>query len=177
MRVLIQWATSTATDWVAYDITRAADVRALPKKPSPTDSSVLDGQPGWIAAVNIQGIEFAGFDHIGFGISGTALVVTCWNDDPADYPAGTRWGQVWTLDTPAPDPRFGGQVNTRQTLAWYCEANSEPVLAGITGYQPFTAMPIPAANNTIHGVWVSDTQWDTLRTVRTPHGWREWVGN
>lgn len=174
MRVLIQWATATASDWVEYNFTSISQIRAVPKKPVPSDASTLDNAPGWISAVNIQGIEFTGYDHIGFALSGGALVVTCWNDDPEDFPVGTRWGQVWALQPPAPDPAFGGQVNTRQSVIWYGEAQSDPALAGVP-VLPYAQMVKPHQNNTIHGVWMSDGQWAALEGARSQRGWREWV--
>lgn len=68
MRVLIQWATSAPGDWTTYDLNAPRDVRNLPKKPVPNNSSTLDGNPGWVAGVNIQGVVFTGFDHIGFDV-------------------------------------------------------------------------------------------------------------
>lgn len=173
MRVLVQWATTTVTDWVAYDITRIQDVRAMPKKPAPSDSPLIDDQPGWIAALNIQGVVFTGYDHIGFGMVGGALLVYAWNDDPEDFPVGTRWGQIWTI--PNLGPARGVAVNTNISVVWYCEPNALPVQMGLTDFQPWSAMSFPNANNTIHGVWVSDTHWDALAAARSMRGWREWI--
>lgn len=175
MRVYIQWSTQTVADWVAYDITGMRDIRSLPKKPSPSDSPIIDNQLGWVCAVNIQGVVFEGYDHIGFDAAGSEIIVTCWNDDPVDFPAGSRWGQVWRLDFPAPDVAVGGLINTRQTVTWYCEAGSYPVSIGLTSYRPYSEMVFPNSNNTIHGVWLPDTKYDEHVSARTLHGWREWI--
>lgn len=103
MKVLIQWATSTVSDWVQYDITNMSQVRALPRKPVPSDSPVIDDDLGWIAAVNIQGVVLTG-DHVGFGIDGNGhLVVGQWNDDAADW-AAVPFGLLYTFGPLTPDP-------------------------------------------------------------------------
>jgi len=104
-KVLIQWATATAADWVEYTFTSMSDVRAVPKKPEPSDSPLIDDEPGWIAAVNIQGVVLTG-DHVGFNLDGQGrLVVGKWNDDPADWPFLDRdgFGLLYTFDSFAPD--------------------------------------------------------------------------
>jgi hypothetical protein len=139
-KVLIQWATATVSDWVEYTFTSMSDVRAVPKKPEPSDSPVIDNNLGWIAAVNIQGVVLTG-DHIGFSLDGQGrLVVGLWNDDPADWPC--PWGLLYTFDSCAPDlqlpvdaefaaanPGICGQVNgnwyiinTRQTVVPHADA-------------------------------------------------------
>jgi len=100
MRVLVQWATATVADWVTSAITSLADVRAMPRKPVPSDSPLIDDQPGWAAAVNIQGVVLTG-DHVGFSLPGGVLTVGVWNDDPADWP--TPWGLLYTFGTIKPD--------------------------------------------------------------------------
>jgi len=141
----IQWATNAvnAADWVWYTFSSLSDIRAVPKKPSPSDSPLIDGQPGWIAALNIQGVTLTG-DHIGFNMDGEGrLVVGVWNDDPVDWPpfAGSGFGWLYTFDSIAPDPsrpvssdfaaeypaevgQIGGQwflLNTRQTVIRYAD--------------------------------------------------------
>lgn len=150
MKILVQWATSTVGEWVQYDINSMADVRAMPRRPVPSDSPLIDDQPGWIAAINIQGVVLMG-DHIGFGLNGDGhLVVGKWNDDGADW-AGVPFGLVYTFGPLAPDPRFPadaafallhpGQVqwvgdrylllNTQQTVTKYADdAVLQSLLAG-----------------------------------------------
>jgi hypothetical protein len=192
VRVLVQWATATVADWVTYDINRIQDVRAMPKKPRPSDSPVIDNSAGWVAALNIQGIVFTGYDVIGFTYASGALRVHCRNDGP-DFAANQRWGQVWELQSYAPDPRFpvpnpdpnpswqrglvGGvmcYVNTRQSVTWYGEPQSDPVTQGVPGVLPFASMPMPTnPNDILYGVWVSDAQWAALSAARSPKSWRE----
>jgi hypothetical protein len=174
MKVLIQWATATPTDWIQYDIQSVGDARRLPRKNVPTFNPVIDNTPGWIAAVNIQGVVFTGYDHIGFEMLNGTLVVTCWNDDLEDFPVGTRWGQKWTLGIPAPDPKIGGALNTVQTCTWYGEPNCQPVLLGVPNVHPYSELTFPPNNQTLHGVWVSDTLWAQHENIRSSHTWDEW---
>ena len=124
MKVLVQWATSTMTDWVQYDINSMADVRAMPRKPVPGDSPLIDDQPGWISAVNIQGVVFSA-DHLGFAIDGNGhLVVGKWNDDAADWPA-VPFGWRYTFGPLAPDPNL--PLARRPNAAAYLAAHPEGV--------------------------------------------------
>lgn len=176
----MQWATSSPGDYEAFDLTRIAQVRSLPKKPEPIATSQLDAAAGWIADVVVQGVSFSGWDHLSAAFpGGSALQVVAWNDDPVDYPDGP-YGHVWTFHDPAPDPRYG-EVNTRQLLTVYADVpfqvafwtgqrtSSGPVLV-----RPWSEFPMPAANVTLHGIWQSDDSWAAHVAVRTPHGWREW---
>lgn len=174
MRVYIQWATSTPQPWTPYDLDRIQDVRGLPRKPAPTGGESLDMQPGWLAAVDIQGVTFTGYDHMTFAVSGAGLLVYAWNDDPEDFPVGTRWGQVWFFDTLAPDARFGGAMNTRQTVTWYAEPGSIVVAHGIAA-RPWSELPKPAQNVTSHGVWMPDDLWAAHQALQVPHSWEEWA--
>ena len=66
-------------------------------------------------------------------------------------------------------------MNTRQTCTWYGEPQSTPVLLGVPGVLPYADFVPPAANATIHGVWLTDQQWSAHEAKRSAHGWREWV--
>lgn len=173
MKVLIQWATSNPGDWDTYDINSVRDVRRLPRKPPPVGGENLDGNAGWVAGINIQGVVFTGYDHIGFEMVNGVLIVKCWNDG-SDFAVGERWGQVWQFPAPFFDERFG-QMNVEQTVTWYGESQSTPVLLGVQGVRPWAEF-VPAPNNqTIHGVWMSDALWAEHQARQSTRGWREWV--
>lgn len=174
MRVLIQWAASAPADWTVYDINNISDARRLPRKPLPTASSSLDAAFGWYAAINIQGVLFDGYDHVGFELVSGTLIVKCWNDDLEDFPVGTRWGQVWQIPVPFFDSRVG-QVNVEQSVTWYGEADSAPVTLGVPNVRPWAEFVPPPSNTTIHGVWMTDAQWAAHEAVRSVRYWREWV--
>lgn len=173
MKLLFQWTLRNPTDWREIDSSAFA---ALPRRAEPNPGQTGDNntQLGWLHALNVQGILFAGCDHYHVSEAGEAVVVTVWNDDPVDFPPGTRHARVWTFLPPAPDPLFGGQVNTRQSQV----VHTENQLAFLPAAQNTTVLPwavfAPPANP-IHGIWVSDAKEDEHRAVRSARGWREWA--
>lgn len=176
MKVYIQWAKSTPEDWVAVDLTRIAQVRNLPKKPVPTSSSVVDNTAGWLCGLNVQGIDFSGYDHTAVEIVGSGLRITGWQDDTEDF-GDTRWATEWTLMPPAPDPNIGGRINTVQTRRVFATPDAAPWFGGygpdVLPWEQFTP---PDTNLTVHGVWMSDELYAAHRAKRSFHGWREWIG-
>lgn len=182
MLVYIQWAKSSPEDYKAYEIASMQDVRRLPRKGIPSSGSTLDDTEGWVADAVVQGVSFAGFDHISAAFpGGGALAVIVWNDDPEDYPEGPS-GYVWTFYPPAPDPRYGGEVNTVQTLTVYTDVleqiafwTGQTTTGGPVTVLPWASFPTPASNAALHGIWVEDALYELHRSLRTPHGWQEWV--
>lgn len=183
MRIYIQWATSEPGDYEPYVLSRVRHARAIPRRSAPLGGETLDTAPGWIADVVVQGVSFAGNDHVAFAFPNSRdLAVITWNDDPEDYPEGPV-GQVWTFHDPAPDSRYGGRVNTRQALAVYTD---DPALVAFwTGQttslgpvvvRTWAEFPTPDAADTLHGIWQTDDLYARHRERRTLHGWQEWVG-
>lgn len=180
MKVLVQWTKLNPEGWVELDLRDTPSLRKvwerLPKKPVPTGTETLDNSEGWIFDINVQGIHFGGSDHyavdflndpaLGFG-----LKITTWNDDPEDWPVGTRIATEWTLFDPAPDPAFGGAVNTRQFRRFWADD-----LVRFPNALPYATFIAPADAITRHGIWVSDQKLQEHMTVRGPaRGWREWI--
>ena len=182
MRLYVQWTLAAPGDWVAIDMTRDPHWRTLPKKPEPVGGEVIDQSPGWVMALNIQGVIFGGYDHYSVRYSDVdgALIATGWNDDPVDWPPGTREAYEWTFLPPAPDARLAGRFNTVQTCRVFTEqfphawegSNSS---GGPNLVLPWSSFTPPQANMTRHGIWVSDTLLMEHFAARTPHGWREWL--
>lgn len=176
MLIYVQWAKATAEDWFAWDVTRVQQIRNAAKKAVPTASSALDNNPGWINAANCQGIEFAGYDHVAVEIlSGGGLRITGWQDDTEDF-GDTRWATRWDLYPPAPDPALGGVTNTvQQRTVWV----TPDAVSWFGGYGPnvlpWDQFVLPPADQTFHGIWLTQEQFDQHRAVRSPHGWREWI--
>ena len=175
MIIYLQWAMAVPQDWTAVDVTRDQQIRNASKKAEPTGNEVLDNTPGWLFSANCQGIDFGGFDHTAIQtLPGNGLRITIWNDDPVDFPPGTRYAIRWDLMPPAPDPSIGNRINTVQTRTVWAEPNSDfgnkpyPVL-------PWTDFVLPPANMTFHGIWTTDQQMIDHVNVRSPHGWREWI--
>lgn len=174
MKVLIQWATSTPLDWVEYDIRSSRDVEALPRKPVPDGTEAIDDEPGWITAINIQGVVFLGMDHVAIDVVAGTLMVRTWNDDPEDHD-GAFIGQLWTFKDPAPDPSIGGRMNTRQTVEWYATPGSLPERNGILDLKPWAHFQHGAPQRTWHGVWLEDAHFEQHRSRQAVRGWHEWV--
>lgn len=182
MRTYIQWATAVPRDFQPLDATTPSHVRSLPRKPVPTRTSRLTGSSGWLADLIVQGVSFAGWDHVAIlPESESVLRIAAWNDDPEDYPDGPD-GHVWTFLDPAPDPRYGGQVNTRQLLTVYSDVpaqvefwTGQATSGGPVEVRPWADFPMPDADVTFHGIWQTDEKFAAHRLVQTPHGWREWV--
>lgn len=175
MKLLVQWTLAQPAGWVELEVRDTPQLRRvwerLPQRPEPVGSEVLDNSPGWIFDLNCQGIHFGGSDHYAVEPVSGGLRVTTWNDDPEEYPVGSRTATVWTLLDPAPDPAFGGVMNTRQTREFYADD-----LVRWPTALPYAAFVPPPPVATRHGIWVSDVLRDQHLTVRGPtRGWREWI--
>lgn len=180
MKIYVQWALRQARDWQLRD---SSEWATLPRKADqqntgPVANNVLDNNPGWLLALNVQGVEFVN-DHtvvedLNDGSGG--IRVTVWSDNPTTSPPGFREAQVWTFLPLAPDSRFGGALNTRQSRVVYPEAGkmadwaSPPELTTVRTWAEFLVPSTPA----VHGIWVSDATWNAHIAARTQHGWREW---
>jgi len=175
MRVYVQWAKATPEDWIAVDVRNTAVVRNLPKRPVPMGTETLDNGAGWLCGLNVQGIDFSGYDHTAVEfLAGDVLRITGWQDDPDDWLPGTRYATEWTLSPPAPDPALGGRVNTVQTRRVWAEAESTTWFGG-SPVLPWAEFAPPPTNLTIHGIWMPEDLFRAHAARRTPHGWREWV--
>jgi hypothetical protein len=183
--VLVQWATDPPANWqsVNVDATGSASRawRNLPSKPVPTGGETINAQTGWVYDLNVQGVTFAGYDHYAVEPVDQGVRVTVWNDDPEDWPAGTRNAAVWTMLTPAMDARYG-QFNTRQGLTRYLEQGAPaqyflPAEAslGPVVVRPWSEFSPPAANITRHGIWLSDELAANHVAAQALRGWRDWV--
>lgn len=178
MIVYLQWAKAVPESWESYDLTSNAQVRRFARKAEPNANSALDQQPGWLVAANIQGVTVTGWDHVGVEVSGDLITLSCWNDDPDDWPVGERWGNVWTFLPCAPDyslpGHLNGAMNTRQTSTCYADPGSNADVHN-PGAMDFALFPYPDTRNVFHGIWVGDTLWAEHEQLQAPHGWREWI--
>ena len=192
MKILLQWSLASPTDWVSIDLgttgAAAARWRNLPKKPVPPNNPTIDNNPGWLYDLCIDGVMLGGYDHYSAApvtVGGVAGIdVTLWNDDPDDWAIGTRHALVWRFLPPAPDSRFGGRLNTRQWLTYFLEPNApqaDRAGAGDTSGGPvvwrsWAEFVPPAANLTVHGVWLPDAlEQQHLAVRRADVRWHEWV--
>jgi hypothetical protein len=171
VRVDIQWARSRPRDWERVD---SADWSATPSKPDPTRLSAppgLDGTPGWINSLAVQGVEFSGDHYHVEHVSEDEIVVTCWTttDDTC--------ARVWRFRTLKPDPKFGGAINTDQGQTVYAVPGS--LLWERARQTAATVLPwdqfVPPASDVRHCPAMPDALHDEHRARLTVHGWREWT--
>ncbi len=178
MRLYLQWTLATPQDWLALDLDTSGPLRRvwekLPAKAEPVGGEIIDNLPGWGFDLNVQGVTFGGHDHYTVRPIAGGLEVTVWDDDPAEFPPGQREAQVWTFLDPAPDPAFGGAVNTRQSRVVYTEQPGKHAPDARTTIRPWSQFVIPTSL-VLHGIWVTDALLNQHVAVRQPHGWREWV--
>lgn len=180
MRVLVQWTKANPSGWQELDIGPAGAARNrwrnLPKKPEPVGNEAIDNSDGWIYDINCQGITFSGSDHYAIEpgsdpVLGEFVKITTWNDDPEDWPPGTRYAIEWVLYDPAPDPALGGIMNTRQVRRFWAEDQAKFPEA-----LPYDSFVVPPANITRHGIWITDSKASEHVGVRgSVRGWREWI--
>jgi hypothetical protein len=180
MKFLVQWTTDPPTDWVEYDITSLQDFKDMPKKPVPVGGEIIDALPGWVMAVDVQGLTLTGWDHYTADIVGDGLAVIVWNDDVAAPEFQGFIAKVWTFLIPKHDP-IVNLLNTDQRLDVYTDTNpgrwdGQTTTAGPVVVHPWADFTIPKpANRILHGINVEDALFDAHKAVRTVHGWEEWV--
>lgn len=176
MRIYVQWATAQPGDWQAVEVRNAAAVRSLPRRAVPTVASRVDHQPGWVNAINCQGIIFEGYDHIAveYLASTDTMVITGWQDDPDDFGEDERWATQWKLSPPAYDPVINDLNSVQQRTIWATEAVQQGYFAGVEDIRPWEEFVPPPSALTFHGIWLDDAVWHQHRTQRQFHGWDEW---
>lgn len=179
MRILVQWATTAPGDWVEMD---SADWALIPFRPTPGPgsraSSPVDGSPGWVHALCVQGVVFQGDHYHVVDLPGGRCLVSCWNDDPDDWGPSEYLARSVLFEPLQPDPLFGGAINTRQTWHVYAadragwEAGQKAGHgAQLRDYDWFQA----PSHGVGHGVWLTDQNHADLEAARSIRGWREWT--
>jgi len=197
MRVLLQWTKAHPEDWLEVDVRPTGPFRRawerLAAKALPTGGETIDDNPGWVFGLNIQGVEIGGFDHYagepftdenGNG----AIRVWGWNDDPVDWPVGTRQGYIWefregwataSFDVPGgvvthegPNQRLTVYLENPADIARWTGANYGVALVDV---HPWTDFVVPDTAITRHGIWVSDDLFRQHKAIRAMRGWDEWT--
>lgn len=180
MKIHIQWALATPSSYVAFDLSVRNQIRNIPSKAQPATGSLptLDNSPGWVNAINCQGIVFEGFDHYGLAYDASTRKVTLsgWADTSAGgFPYATTW-EMWF---PKGDPRLAGRMNTDQRGTQYATAGSPQAAfydsAGLV-WTPFAQFVAPAAQATRHGVLMTDERYAAHRAARVEPTWVDWIG-
>jgi hypothetical protein len=172
MKVYIQWAKRNAEDWKMYNINNANQVRALFKRGVPKTGDKVDDKEGWYCGLNCQGIDFSGHDHVAIEPVEDGLRITGWTDDEDDQQE--KVAVEWTLLTPRHDPNVG-QINTVQSRRVWANDVYRARLPEDIGALPWEDFVEPPADLTVHGIWLSDENFERHINVRSIHGWREWI--
>lgn len=167
MLIYLQWAKSSPEDWSPLDVHDPATMDWLRSvaRPEPDGTQSVDGEPGWVNAMNCQGIGFSGDDHSAIeALPDGSVRITGWMDDPEDH-GETRLALEWTLCPAGCDPRQRRRV-------WGTED-----MATLYGDQlrPWSEFTPPSGGVTLHGIWLTEELLAQHRQVRTPHGWGEWA--
>jgi len=175
MKVLVQWSAEGPRDWIEVD---SSDWQRIPARPIPQGDEVIGNQPGWVHALNVQGLVFTGADHYAVEDLPDGCRVYAWQDDPEDAGLQDRVSCVATILHCAPDPLLGGAVNTRQQFDVYLGSNVRaqwPTERQHTTYHRIEDFPVPPPQLHRHGVWTSDELHDDHAAKRAIRGWREWT--
>lgn len=193
MRILVQWSLATPGDWSTIDLgvsgAAARAWRNLPRKPVPVGGDVIDEQRGWVYDVAVQGVLLGGHDHYAAEpIIGDGVLFTHWDDDPEDWPAGTRHAWQWTFRPGIADRSVvvdGATIRHRgpdQSLTIYAEPAYRERLPSVLEcggqfviFRPWSAFTAPVAAVTLHGVWLSDELDRAHAAARRKVDWREWA--
>jgi hypothetical protein len=174
MKLFVQWTQNSPTDWIELD---SSVWSSLPKKPLPTGNETIDNIPGWIYAINIQGNTFQA-DHISVEqLNENEIRVCAWNDDPKDWPDGTRKAHEFIIRPLGPNERKRGAITTHNTGYLYLEGEQWEKYKnrGNPNIRPYSEFKKPSENITFHGKWVSDELAELHDNKRSRHTWREWI--
>ena len=187
----MQWTKATPADWEPLDLDTSTARRRtwerLPKKAEPSGGETIDDSPGWVYALNCQGMVFNSNDHYAAEpLADGSVRVTVWNDDLLDHPIGQRIAHVWTFHPVGSHPVY---PDTWQELTIYAEPLKRAMLppaielgpGDATRYPPNRAVfrdwlefQKPAASVTRHGISVPDDLHSQHVAMRSSRGWQEW---
>jgi len=171
VRVLFQWASSNPMAWQEVD---SASWSGLPKKADPQGGEIINGKPGWINRVCVQGVEFTADHYAVEDLPGSGCRVYAWSDDPEDYPSGFKNAKVCEFLYLAPDLNMGGAINTRQTITFYAESGVKALMPNkiengeIKDWEDFV---VPSESIIRHGVWLPDSLYRGHERFREKTSW------
>lgn len=175
MKVLLQWASNKPTDWQEVD---SSAWTGLPKKKDPNGNESINGKPGWINRLCVQGVEFTADHYAVEDLPGSGCRVYAWSDDPEDYPDGFKNAKVCEFLYLSPDPKMGGAINTRQTITFYAESGVKALMPSkiVNGeVKDWADFPMPDESIIRHGVWLPYELYISHEELRAGADWREWT--
>ena len=191
MRVYIQWATDPPQGWELID---SKDWSKLPKKKESTRdrepiydennnvigfngiTETIDNKKGWIAQICIQGLTDSA-DHIAIIDKDDYVELIAWNDDPIDYTPEEFTASKWKL--------YPVGENTKQFLTRYVSDSKKfemldkkllPITTtgGLAIIKNFSEFVKPQTKYVRHGIWLLQSQIDSLTQLARPKSFEEW---
>jgi len=158
MKVCVQWTTRDLSDWVEYD---SRLFHLAPRKPDPVPTDVVGNSPGWVHAIDCQGVYLNGHDHYAIeSVAEDACRLTAWTP---------RLKQAVSILFKTLRPNEDGAWDTWQHFTYY----SDPVRAQRTigsggesfrlRWDQFVPPPIEL---TRHGKLVTDAHNAAMETHR-----------
>jgi len=168
----VQWGRAQASDWELFN---TADWHQLPGRGVPGHADGLDGNKGWICALNLYGVIFSGDHYAIEELPNDGVRVYCWNDDPDDQDASLFVARVVDLYPLQADPAMGGAINTKFSQTIYAGSGLSIGGQQNTVVKPWDQFAPPSPSIRRHGIWLPDALYEEHNQAQTIHGWREWT--
>lgn len=170
MKLLVQWAQQTPGNW--FEVASAAWA-GLARRASPPPATPLNQVAGWIAALNVQGVEFSDVEHFHVADIVDGVRVTAWRDSVV----GQERAHVWDILTLAADPALGGAINTRQSRTIFAQPADQSQFSNSqnTIVKDWTAFSPPTTDVSSGGPPQTIAEKANHRSARSLRGWREWT--
>lgn len=191
MKVYVQWAINPPKGWELID---SKDWENLPKKKEPIKDrepiydennnvigfngtqETIDDKKGWVAQICIQGLTDSA-DHIAIIDEGNYVKLIGWKDDPVDYSPEEFSASEWKL--------YPVGKNTKQFLTRYLHPNkiieleqNKQLPITTTGgkaiIKNFSEFVKPQTKYIRHGIWLLQSQIDSLTQLAQPKSFEEW---
>lgn len=181
MHLYCQWTTDPPKDWIYY--ASVSDLLKITPRPIPHVDHVqgnliekFDNHPGWVHALNVQGLVFSSYDHYAIEQVNEVCRITVWNNDPLDW-ADRRIAIRIDFYPLAIDS--DGILNTRQvrthwsTRDFYDQWTKGGKVKFDFPWYDWSDFVIPECKH-YHGIWTSQEMNLEHCRVRRIHRWREW---
>lgn len=180
MHLYCQWTTDPPRDWIRYG--SVEKLLKVKPKPKPHVDHVqgrlieeFDNQPGWVHALNVQGIVFSDYDHYVVEQLDEVCRITVWNDDIQDWADRRMAIRIDCL----PIAVVNGILNTRMSRTHW--STPDFVEQWTKGGRVRLDFPwhdwsefVEPTGRRYHGIWTSQEMHVAHRRIRAIHRWREW---
>lgn len=156
----------------------------LPSRPLPDGTETINDAPGYVSAINIQGMIFSGYDHYSVvPIGDGECRAVCWIDDDEGreaYPFEQWYAREWIFRPLQPNMELGGAYTPKHSQIVYANSTIKDYYAGIGPVENTTVRDwsdfIPPSSQSIrHGVWLSDELHGEHEVRRPMRRWEQWT--